>query len=101
MNRLEFECAAGRRVTDEEYRKIELVYMNTEAITGTNQMARIYKELGMEGIDSLYSLVMERGRLIETVGKLRTELFYVKKRERNLEEFRDSLIKEANRISTK
>lgn len=54
MYRLEFEHAAGRQVTDEEYRKIELVYMNTDAITGTDQIAGIYKKLGMEGINILY-----------------------------------------------
>lgn len=100
MYRLEFEHVAGRRVTDEEYRKIELVYMNTDAINGTDQMARIYKELGMEGIDILYSLVMERGRLIETVGELRSELSSVKKEVRHLKGFRDAIIKEAGRIGT-
>lgn len=98
MNRLEFEHAAGRQVTDEEYRRIELVCMNTDAIIGTDQMARIYKRLGMEGIDILYSLVMERGRLIETVGELRSELSTVKKEVRHLKGFRDAIIKEAGRI---
>lgn len=98
MYRLEFEHAVGRRVTDEEYRKIELVYMNTDAISGMDQIARIYKELGMEGIDILYSLVMERGRLIEKVGELRSELSSVKKEIRYLKGFVDAIIKEAERI---
>ena len=89
MYRLEFEHAAGRQVTDEEYRKIELVYMNTDAITGTDQIAGIYKKLGMEG-----------GRLIETVGELRSELSSVKKEVRHLKGFRDAIIKEAGRIGT-
>lgn len=101
MYRLEFERAAGRRVTDEEYRKIELVYMNTDAITRTDQIVRIYKKLGMEGIDILYSLVMERGRLIETVGELRSELSSVKKETRSLKRFRDAIIKEAKRLEVK
>lgn len=98
MHRLEFERAAGRAVGDEEYRKIELVYMNTDAIISTDQIARIYKELGMEGIDILYSLVMERGRLIETVGGLRSELSSVKREVRCLKRFRDEIIKEAERV---
>ena len=100
MYRLEFEHAAGRQVTDEEYRKIELVYMNPDANTGTDQIAGIYKKLGMEGINILYSLVMERGRLIETVGELRSELSSVKKEVRHLKGFRDAIIKEAGRIGT-
>lgn len=100
MHRLEFERAAGRQVIDEEYRKIELVYMNTDAITGTDQIAGIYKKLGIEGIDILYSLVVERGRLIETVGELRSELSSVKKEVRHLKGFRDAIIKEAGRIGT-
>lgn len=97
MHRLEFENAVGHRVNDEEYRKAELVLMNTDAIIGTGQIARIYREWGMEAIDILYSLVMERGKLIETVGDLRTELFSVKKENRHLKEFRDSIIKEAEK----
>lgn len=97
MYRIEFEHAAGRQVTDEEYQKIELVYMNTDAITGTDQIARVYRELGMEWIDILYSLVLERGRLIETVGELRSEISSMKKEMRRLQGFRDAIIKEAGR----
>ena len=74
--------------------------MNTDALTGTDQIAGIYKKLGMEGINILYSLVMERGRLIETVGELRSELSSVKKEVRHLKGFRDAIIKEAGRIGT-
>lgn len=95
MYRLEFECVAGCEVRDEDWRKIEQVYMNTDAVTSTDQIARIYRELGMEGIDILYSLVMERGRLIETVGELRSELSSVKKEVQYLKGFRDAIIKEA------
>ena len=98
MYRIEFERAVGCTVNDEEYRIIELVYMNTDAINGTDQIAEIYKKLGMDGIDILYSLVRERGRLIETVGELRSELSSVKKEIRHLKEFRDTIIKEAERI---
>lgn len=98
MYRLEFEHAAGHTVSDEEYEKVWLVYMNTDAINGTEQMARIYRKMGMEGIDILYSLVVERGRLIETVGELRMELSRVKKETRCLKDFREAIIKEAGRI---
>ena len=54
----------------------------------------------MEGINILYSLVVERGRLIETVGELRSELSSVKKEVRHLKGFRDAIIKEAGRIGT-
>ena len=100
MYRVEFEHAVDQRMTDEEYRKIELVYMNTDVITGTSQMAWVYKKLGMEGIGILYSLVMERYRLIEIVGELRSDLSTVKKEVRHLKGFRDAIIKEAGRIGT-
>ena len=95
MYRPEFERAAGYEVFDEEWRKIELIYMNTEAITSVEQMARIYVNLEKEDLDALYSLVMERGRLIETVGELRSELSTVKREVRHLKGFRDTIIKEA------
>ena len=43
MYRLEFEQAVGHPVSDEEYRKAELVLMNTKAIIGTQQIAYIYE----------------------------------------------------------
>ena len=43
MYRLEFEQAVGHPVADEEYRKAELVLMNTKAIIGTQQIAYIYE----------------------------------------------------------
>lgn len=97
MHRLEFERAAGQAVTDEEYRKIELVYMNTDAINGTDQMAKIFKALGMDGINIFYSLVKERSRMIKTVGELRSELANAKKEIRHLKTFRDAIIEEALR----
>lgn len=100
MHRLEFERAAGYEVWDEEWQKIQLIYMNTDAITSVEQMARIYVNLEREDLDALYSLVMERGRLIETVGELRSELSSVKKEVRHLKGFRDAIIKEAERIGT-
>ena len=100
MHRLEFERAAGDEVWDEEWQKIQLIYMNTDAITSVEQMARIYVNLEREDLDALYSLVVERGRLIETVGELRSELSSVKKEVRRLKGFRDAIIKEAERIGT-
>ena len=41
----------------------------------------------------LYSLVMERGRLIEEVGELKRELSDVKKENRRLREFRGVILK--------
>ena len=98
MHKLEFERAAGYEVWDEEWKKIELIYMNTDAITSVEQMARIYVNLEKEDLEALYSLVMERGRLIEKVGELRTELSSAKKEVRHLKKFRDAIIKEAERI---
>lgn len=97
MQRFEFEHAAGYEVWDDVWRKIEYIYMNTDAITSVEQMARIYLNLETEDLDAMYSLVMERGRLIETVGELRSELSSAKKEIRNLKEFRDAIIKEAER----
>lgn len=101
MYRLEFERAAGCEVSDEEYRIIELVYMNTDAINGTDQIAEFYKKLGMDGIDILYSLVRERGRLMDKVGELRLELSSAKKEIRHLKAFRDAIVKEAERVEVK
>ena len=69
MIKLEFEHLIERPISDEEFRKIQLVYMNTEAIETPLQMSYIYLVWGEKGIDILYSLVMERGRLIEEVGE--------------------------------
>ena len=93
MTKLEFERLIERPLFDEEYRKIELVYMNTEAITTPVQMSCIYLTLGQKGIDILYSLVEERGKLIETVGELRRELSDVKKENQRLREFRGMILK--------
>lgn len=93
MTRLELEQLTGRKLSDGEYRKMELVYMNTEAIKSPAQLSGIYAALGQGGIDILYSLVEERGRLIETVGDLRTELSGVKKENRRLREFREVILK--------
>ncbi|MCR2047841.1 hypothetical protein NSB25_11155 [Acetatifactor muris] len=93
MIKLEFEHLIERPISDEEFRKIQLVYMNTEAIETPLQMSYIYLVWGEKGIDILYSLVMERGRLIEEVGELKRELSNVKKENRLLREFRGVILK--------
>ena len=93
MTKLEFEHLIERPISDEEFRKIQLVYMNTEAIETPLQMSYIYLVWGEKGIDILYSLVMERGRLIEEVGELKRELSNVKKENRLLREFRGVILK--------
>ena len=93
MIKLEFERLIERPISDEEFRKIQLVYMNTEAITTPLQMSCIYLVWGQKGIDILHSLVEERGKLIETVGDLRRELSGVKKENKRLREFRGMILK--------
>ena len=93
MIKLEFERLIERPISDEDFRKIQLVYMNTEAITTPLQMSCIYLVWGEKGIDILYSLVMERGRLIGEVGELKRELSNVKKENRLLREFRGVILK--------
>ena len=93
MIKLEFERLIERPISDEDFRKIQLVYMNTEAITTPLQMSCIYMVWGEKGIDILYSLVMERGRLIEEDGELKRELSNVKKENRRLQEFRGVILK--------
>ena len=93
MTKLEFEHLIERPISEEEFRKIQLVYMNTEAIVTPQQMSYIYAVGGEKGIDILYSLVMERGRLIEEVGKLKRELSDVMKENRRLREFRGMILK--------
>ena len=95
MYRLEFEQAVGHPVSDEEYRKAELVLMNTKAIIGTQQIAYIYEIWGTEAIDILYSLVEERGKLIESLGEARKENSDLWR------EFRDTIIREAQRKEPK
>lgn len=101
MYRLEFEQAVGHPVSDEEYRKAELVLMNTKAIIGTQQIAYIYEIWGTEAIDILYSLVEERGKLIESLGEARKENSELWKENRTLREFRDTIIREAQRKEPK
>lgn len=101
MYRLEFEQAVGHPVSDEEYRKAELVLMNTKAIIGTQQIAYIYEIWGTEAIDILYSLVEERGKLIESLGEARKENSDLWKENRTLREFRDTIIREAQRKEPK
>lgn len=102
MNKQEFERAAGYEVWDEEWKEIEAIYMNAAEITSVEQMARIYVNLiEREDIHAIYSLVVERGKLIETVGKLREELFKVRKENRILKQFRDAIINEAERNGVK
>lgn len=101
MYRLEFEQAVGHKVTDEEYRKTELVLMNTQTIIGTQQIAYIYEIWGMEAINILYSLVEERGKLIEALGEARKENSDLWKENRTLREFRDTIIREAQRKEPK
>lgn len=93
MIKLEFEHLIERPISDEEFRKIQLVYMNTEAIVTPLQMSYIYLVWGEKGIDILYSLVEERGKLIETVGELRRELSGVKKENKRLRELRGVILK--------
>lgn len=101
MYRLEFEQAVGHPVADEEYRKAELVLMNTKAIIGTQQIAYIYEVWGTEAIDILYSLVEERGKLIESLGEARKENSDLWKENRTLRDFRDTIIREAQRKEPK
>ena len=75
MYRLEFEQAVGHPVTDEEYRKAELVLMNTKAIIGTQQIAYL--------------------------GEARKENSDLWKENRTLREFRDTIIREAQRKEPK
>ncbi len=93
MIKLEFEHLIERPLSDEEFQKVQMVYMNTEAIKTPSQMSYIYLVWGQKGIDILYSLVLERGQLIETVGELRQELSDVKKENRRLREFRSVILK--------
>lgn len=93
MIKLEFEHLIERPISDEDFRKVQLVYMNTEAIATPLQMSYIYLVWGEKGIDILYSLVMERGRLIEEVGDLKRELSNVKKENRRLQEFQGVILK--------
>ena len=97
MNMYELEAKTGAAFTPEEFRKIELVFMNTRAIGTQERLIKILEHGGMTFIEILYSLVEERGNLIETVGELKTELSDAKKENRRLREFRDAIIKEAEK----
>ena len=97
MNIDELEAKTGAVFTPEEFRKIERVCMNTRAIGTQERLIKILEHGGMTFIEILYSLVEERGNLIETVGELKTELSDAKKENRRLREFRDAIIKEAEK----
>ncbi len=93
MNYYEFREKSGKDLTKEEFRKIELVFMNCTAIATQDQMIKILEAGGMENIDVLYSLIQERGKHIETIGGLRDEIQKLKKENRKLKDFREAMIK--------
>ena len=93
MNKYELEALLGAKLTEEEFRKIELVFMNTRAIGTQSKMVHILEAGGMEFIDILYSLVEERGKLISDVGELKTEISDIRKENRKLREFREVILK--------
>ena len=93
MNKYELEALLGAKLTEEEFRKIELVFMNTRAIGTQSKMVHILEAGGMEFVDILYSLVEERGKLISDVGELKTEISDIRKENRKLREFREVILK--------
>ena len=48
MTKLEFEHLIERPISAEEFRKIQLVYMNTEAIVTPSQMRSEERRVGKE-----------------------------------------------------
>ena len=97
MNKYELEARTGAVFMDEEFRKIETVFMNTGAIGTQERLLKILEHGGMDFIDILYSLVEERGKLIDTIGELRTELSDVKKENRRIREFRNAIVQEESK----
>lgn len=93
MIKLEYEYLIGAGITDEEYRMMELVRMNTpDQMTGKD-LAAIYRAAGPDTISALFSMTEERGRFIETIGELKRELSGLHKEKRRLEELRDIVLK--------
>lgn len=92
MDRWKFQQMIPNTLSDDEWERIELVFMNIQGIATMERMAQIVSN-GMEYVDILYQAAMERGKLIETVGDLKREISEVQAENRRLRDFRSGIIK--------
>lgn len=91
MDRWKFQQMIPFTLSDCEWHRIELVFMNIQEIGTMERMSEIVSK-GMEYVDILYSAVMERGNLIETIGDLKNEISSVQAENRKLRDFRSRII---------
>ncbi len=91
MDRWKFQQMIPFTLSDWDWERIELVFMNIQEIGTMERMSEIVSS-GMEYVDILYSVVTERRKLIETIGDLKKDVSRVQAENRQLREFRSRII---------
>lgn len=91
MDRWKFQQMIPNALSDDEWERIELVFMNIQEIATMERMSLIVSK-GMEYVDILYQAVLERGKLIEDIGNLKREISAVQAENRKLRDFRSRIV---------
>ncbi len=91
MDRWKFQQMIPFTLSDGEWERIELVFMNIQEIATMERMSLIVSK-GMEYVDILYQVVLERGKMIEDIGELKREISDVQAENRKLRDFRSRII---------
>ena len=91
MNRKEFERLVGE-VSDDDYKLIELAFMNTKRIETTSQMAEFYRLGGMDHINILLDYHYEVLSLYDKIHSQSRELSECKKKLKELKGFQDIVL---------
>lgn len=91
MDRWKFQQMVPKALSDDEWERIELVYMNIQEIATMERMSLIVSK-GMEYVDILYRVALERGKLVEDIGNLKREISAVQAENRKLRDFRSRIV---------
>ena len=91
MDRWKFQQMVPFALSDQDWERIELVFMSIEGIGTTERMSEIVSN-GMGYVDVLYDAVIERRKLIETIGDLKREVSKAQAENQQLREFRSRII---------
>jgi len=91
VDRWKFQQMIPFTLSDDEWERIVLVFMNIQEIATMERMSLIVSK-GMEYVDILYQVVLERGKMIENIGELKREISDVQAENRKLRDFRSRII---------
>ena len=91
MDRWKFQQMIQIALSDDEWERIELVFMNIQEIATMERMSLIVSK-GMDYVDILYRVALERGKLIEDIGNLKREISAVQAENRKLRDFRSRIL---------